>query len=381
MSRGIAMLVVGATIAVASTSGAQERVRKAPEEPRRPEPAPVPAPAAPQRDPRAAAETERIRTEQRRILKELEALLQEQDAPNRNETQKRQAQLRAESLVMQLASLSARLGVEMGARAATVFPGTSPQLRRALVEMNNNIRIAAPRGWIGLNFETPMADRLLSGDYLVRFLHYPGIVSVDPGSPAEQAGVRRGDTLVALNGVDVLREIAINKVLAPESRVVLRLRREGSMREVPVTVAETPDRIVAYRVSTRPPVVLGGAAPEAREVVTFRTLAPSVVGAPTPGDVVVVRSFNALGGARVEAISGGLADVLGVKEGLLVTEVAPASPALNAGLTAGDVIVRAGGRRITSVAELSERMRNSDSRSLRLDLVRKGKQRSVTLRW
>jgi predicted metalloprotease with PDZ domain len=371
----VVSLVLVASVALSVAAGGQEwRVRK---------PAPDAQPAPGSGDPSVAAETARIRAEQTRLITELEALMREAAVAGRSESEVRQTRLRAETLIRQLSATSARLGMEMGARAATVMTTTSPQLRRALVEMGNNVRVAAPRGWIGLNFDTPMADRLANGDYLVRFLEYPGVVSVDPDSPAEHAGVRLGDTLVALNGIDVLREIAINRVLAPSARVEVRLRRDGSVREVPMTVAETPDRIVALRVASRPPSAVGAPpSPPSRDPRVYRVLAPARPDLVELGaEGVLITRANAVAGARLETITSGLADVLGVRQGVLVTEVAPGSPAQRSGLAAGDIVLAAAGQRVANVAAIADAMKSSNSRSVRLQVVRKGKERTVNLTW
>jgi serine protease Do len=390
--RAVGLGIVVAGVFFAGVAEAQEQRRVAPP---RAEPSVAPQPpareaqqreaAAVQREERLRLEAERVRAQQRSIVQALEKLLDESANTSMSEAELRRTQARVEQLVKSLSSLSTRLALEMGERAATVHTATSPELRRTLVEMNNNIRVSAPRGWIGLNFDSPMADRLHNGDYFVRFLQYPGVVSVDPGSPAEIAGVRRGDTLVALNGHDVLREFAINRVLAPEARVIARLRRDGTVQDIPVTVAETPDRIIALRVTSRPPVGAQVAPSSAvgppRELQTYRVMAPATAAQGASPEMVSVRGSSFLAGARLESIAGGLAEVLGVKEGVLVTAVSAASPASAAGLVAGDVITRVGTRKVNDIATVGEEMRLSQNRTLALRVVRKGKERTVTLRW
>jgi serine protease Do len=391
--RTVGLGLVVASVALSGVAGAQEQRRPAPARGAEPAVAP-PAPArdvqqresaAIQREERLRLEADRVRSQQRNIVQALEKLLDESANRTMTEAEIRRTQARVQHLVMSLSSLSTRLALEMGERATTVYTATSPELRRTLVEMTNNIRVSAPRGWIGLNFDSPMADRLHNGDYFVRFLQYPGVVSVDPGSPAEVAGVRRGDTLVALNGHDVLREFAINRVLAPEARVVARLRRDGTVQDIPLTVAETPDRIVAFRATSRVPreaaVAPSAAGGPPRELQTYRMMAPATTAQGASPELVIVRGGSFLAGARLEPIAGGLADVLGVKEGVLVTAVSPASPASAAGLMAGDVITRIGSRRVVDIGTVSDEMRLSQARTLALRVVRKGKERTVTLRW
>jgi putative radical SAM enzyme (TIGR03279 family) len=62
----------------------------------------------------------------------------------------------------------------------------------------------------------------------------PRVVSVAPGSPAERAGLRPGDELVALNG-EAPRDVIRYRVLADEATVDLDVRRGGLERAVRVT--------------------------------------------------------------------------------------------------------------------------------------------------
>ena len=61
----------------------------------------------------------------------------------------------------------------------------------------------------------------------------PRVVSVAPGSPAERAGLRPGDELVALNG-EAPRDVIRYRVLADEATVDLDVRRGGLERVVRV---------------------------------------------------------------------------------------------------------------------------------------------------
>ncbi|HEY5490797.1 MAG TPA: PDZ domain-containing protein, partial [Gemmatimonadaceae bacterium] len=67
--------------------------------------------------------------------------------------------------------------------------------------------------------------------------------------------------------------------------------------------------------------------------------------------------------------------------GVLVQRVAPETPAARAGLKGGDVIVEAGGRQVTSARLLQRLISDTDARSLKLKVVRKGKARTVWLKW
>lgn len=90
---------------------------------------------------------------------------------------------------------------------------------------------------------------------------------------------------------------------------------------------------------------------------------------------------RALAGAEMVPMNEGLARYFATREGLLVTRVSPSSPAGRAGLEAGDVVVRAGGRAITTVEELREAVRRAENGRLPLEVVRQRRRQTVELKW
>ena len=106
-------------------------------------------------------------------------------------------------------------------------------------------RVAMPRGWLGIVVSGAAREpRIESGELIIRYLTHPVIVSVEPKSPAERAGLTPTDTLVAYDGRDVVdRDISITRLLRPNSRVLVRIRRDGRTKDVPVTIADVPSRI------------------------------------------------------------------------------------------------------------------------------------------
>ena len=66
-----------------------------------------------------------------------------------------------------------------------------------------------------------------------------GVVSVKPGGPAAQAGIRAGDVILAVNGQPTDSVAALQSVLAtlkPGDQVRVRLSRDGSQRTVTSTL-------------------------------------------------------------------------------------------------------------------------------------------------
>jgi S1-C subfamily serine protease len=85
------------------------------------------------------------------------------------------------------------------------------------------------RGWLGIDGET----------------HEDGAIvrSVKGDSPAERAGLLAGDVIVAIDGAAVASMSAVVvrvRSLAPGAAVTLRVERDGTRLDVPVTLAEKP---------------------------------------------------------------------------------------------------------------------------------------------
>jgi serine protease Do len=259
-------------------------------------------------------------------------------------------------------------------------------------------REGMPKGWIGINAEGPHLQEMRGDTAFIRYLRYPEVVSVDPDSPAQRAGIARGDVLVAYNGADVRqREINLMRLLRPSQRITVTVRRDGDERIYPVIVSTAPASLQQRRAD--PSFGLEGdprVEPRRRELVrgaAGQTLPRLYVPRGDSGMVVGPEPrlfiFHALDGTPVfgaRFVSIGrdneeLGHAFGVKAGVLVTKVAQ-GPASEAGLRGGDVIVRAAGRDLSSVAQFFELVQaRGDERALELEVVRRSKPLKLTLHW
>ena len=77
------------------------------------------------------------------------------------------------------------------------------------------------------------------------------VTEIEPGSPADEAGLRRSDVVVALNGQTVNSWEELRLLVAqtlPGSEAKLRIMRDGKPRDLKVTVGrvvENPDELFA----------------------------------------------------------------------------------------------------------------------------------------
>ena len=240
----------------------------------------------------------------------------------------------------------------------------------------------AVRGWIGLNTGfAPFTDSVRDGDYLVRYFEHPTIISVEPSSPAEQAGIAAGDVLLAYEGRDVVgRWLDVSQMLEPAKKLSVTVERDGDAKTYTLTVAHAPGMIRLRRAGNEVRVYSPGGtatmvAPRSPEPAVGFTL-PAM---PLAGVGGIFQS-RALFGASLTTVNGALSKALRLPTGLLASEVPESSPAYRAGLRAGDVIVRAAGVPLTSVNQfLKIAMMHANDQSLPIEIVRNHKTKKLTL--
>jgi C-terminal processing protease CtpA/Prc len=302
-------------------------------------------------------------------------------------------------------------------------------------------RNSKPQGYMGITFSATMsADAGASGGEVFRFAENPTVETVEPGSPAERAGVTKGDEIILIDGQSVVgRDIVFTRLLRPGTRLPLRVRRDGDTRDVLLVIKQRPSsldsgcpfldaRIMAafgdpisigrlplsgaiVRGAPLPPAApVPGARPRATRapepatsvvvgangVVTVTPAAPLVPSLPMPvpnavetappdqRNVFVFSRMSApmvIAGATIVRTNADLRETFGVKSGVLVLDVARGSPAYASGLKGGDVIVSVGRMAVTSPVSIQRAIETADGTELPLRIIRKKKEQSLTLRW
>ncbi|HET8667291.1 MAG TPA: PDZ domain-containing protein [Terriglobales bacterium] len=187
---------------------------------------------------------------------------------------------------------------------------------------------------------------------------------VDHDSPAGKAGLKEHDVILSLNGQRVDNTDGLRRIIretTPGKSVPITVSRNGQQLTMNVQLEKRPQwaRI---------------------EVPKFDMPMP-----PMPPDIDIpsfsVLQYSARNGVMVEDLSPQLADFFGVKDGqgVLVRSVEKGSAADAAGLKAGDVIVKAGGERVTCSADWRRAMREHKG-SIPVAIVRDKREQSVTMK-
>ncbi|NNF38784.1 MAG: PDZ domain-containing protein [Gemmatimonadetes bacterium] len=153
-------------------------------------------------------------------------------------------------------------------------------------------------------------------------------------------------------------------------------------------VYRTPTDSTGHRVTGGH--VRTGAAPEPDPRAPSSPPAPPSVGratvrpvpSPTPMGIRPLAPYlaglNRVAGAELTTLSGELATYFLADHGLLVTDVAEGTPAADAGLVPGDVIVEAGGRAVVSIDALRAAL-SARAGPIQLGVVRRGLRVDVRL--
>lgn len=328
-----------------------------------------------------------LRVRQERLLLRIDSLRWQYENIRLSDSERDQVAREMARTVMALESL---FGVPMVAAEAAVAPTVAVERRAP----RPPFAVAAPTamiaagetqlpGYIGATFDGPHIKIMRDDQLHIRFYQYPKIAMVDASSPAERAGILEGDTLLALDGTDVKTEISLTKLLVPDARFVVRVRREGDTKDLNVTVREAPDYYV--RRATPLPSRPRSAIPPGRVDVYGVPPTPPVAETAPVAPMGRARMWiynDGVAGARVETISEGLGKTVGVKAGVLVISAEPGTPAHRSGLRDGDVILRAAGRSVATVRGLRGIVAEGEGDSgVKLEILRERKKREVTLRW
>lgn len=202
------------------------------------------------------------------------------------------------------------------------------------------------------------------------------VAEVLEGTPAEEAGLREDDVVVAWNGerVESVAELRRHLRETPTGRSVrLTVVREGGERQVELTTEERSGslgrtlRLRPERMEMRERMgeMRDRLRERAREEGRVRVAPFTFFGRPRLG-------------VSLHSLSDQLADYFGVEEGALVASVEEDSPAEAAGLRAGDVILSVGGEEVEDPGDVVRALADREAGQVEIRVMRDGSERTLT---
>ena len=203
------------------------------------------------------------------------------------------------------------------------------------------------RGWLGVVIQK--LDPGLMQAFKLKDDRGALVSDVLPDSPAEKAGLKRGDIIVGFNGNPVEDSQELPRLVAtmtPETEVTVEVMRDGKRQSLPV--------------------ILG----------TMKDDTPSAVAKLDPSDV------ESTLGLRVQPLTPGIAQQLRLEDtnGVVISAIAQDSPAAEAGLRRGDVIREVNQTPITNMDDYEAVTANLDPKAfVLLRIERRGSSLFITV--
>lgn len=191
------------------------------------------------------------------------------------------------------------------------------------------------RGWLGVYIQKLTPE--IASSFGLEEDEGALVSDVEPGSPAEKAGIKRGDVIVKFDGhkiEDISDLTTLAAVTPPGTDVKIKFIHDGKTKEVTATLVEFPDQ-------------------------------------PSEEEEEVEQNL----GITVKEITPQVAEKLNLKreKGVIITDVEQGSVAEDAGLTKGDIILEIDKKPIESLKDYSSVIDQVDSGKTVLFLIERGK--------
>jgi serine protease Do len=168
------------------------------------------------------------------------------------------------------------------------------------------------------------------------------VSSVEPGGPADKAGIQPGDIILKFNGNPVEADTDLPRMVGdtkPGTKATVTIWRKGQSRELPITV-----------VQTQPEKVAKGGEPAAPTPKAHPSNPLGVTVSDLSADQVKTLKLRT-GGVQVDAVEG---------------------PAARVGLQKGDIILRVGDTDVSTAKQFDQATAHLDPQKMVPVLVRRG---------
>ncbi|WP_319529346.1 Do family serine endopeptidase [uncultured Cohaesibacter sp.] len=230
-----------------------------------------------------------------------------------------------------------------GGNVGIAFAIPSEVAKDVISDLKNGGKVK--RGWLGVHIQNVSED--IADSLGLTEASGAMVTHTDESAPAFKAGVEVGDVILAVDGNEVKNTRELARAIGrtdPESDVELTIWRDGKEIKLTVNLGLFPDQ-VSDNGQTQP----------------------------TPAQPAKPASVQEFGFELQPAQE---------EEGVEIVEISPDGVAAEKGLSRGDIILEAGGKKITSVEEFEKQIseaKNSSRRTLLLQLKRQSNIQFVAL--
>jgi membrane-associated protease RseP (regulator of RpoE activity) len=244
----------------------------------------------------------------------------------------------------------------------------------------------AAAGYLGVDVRDVSQDRLAA----LKMTETRGaeVVGVDHDAPACKAGIQLHDVILQMNGQAIEGETQLRRLLrdAPAGRqVTFVISRDGQQKTIQTQLADR-DEVEReawdnhYTVPEPPNMESGRSASRAGS--SFLSSSKARVLKDTHAilgtSMLVSSSYT---GAKLEVMGPQLAEFFGAQgtAGLLVRSVEPHSPAADAGMKAGDVVIKVNATDIANGGDWSKTIHENRGKTVNVVVLRDKKSQSLIL--
>ena len=241
-----------------------------------------------------------------------------------------------------------------------------------------------PQGYLGIDVRSVNDDEVPV--FHLRDSRGAVILRVDHDGPAGKMGLREHDVILQMNNVLIEGEGEIRRMLRdcpPGRTVILVVSRDGQLLTVQAQMADKQqvDR-QAWAQHLATPQAPAFGLPSGESDASTSSAGPSTPASKYSrgflGTLLMSPSYT---GAQMEMMSPQLAQFFGVPSGagLLVRSVADQSPAAQAGMHAGDVVLRANSHGILSMTDWARVIKEAKGHPVLVVVLRDRAEHSLTL--
>ena len=249
-------------------------------------------------------------------------------------------------------------------------------------EIVNTFSLFTDGGYLGVYAENINRENM--GRYNLSTPRGVGITRIVQGSPAEKAGLKKGDVILRLDGDNITSVRKLNRLvseIAPDQSVKVSVSRGGAEQEVTATIGKRNNSSFAQG-------LFSGDLKDFKLDPKAWKLEPYNFKFDTPlmenfefnmdDDLTFMLGNSRRIGVSTMQLNKQLAEYFGVPggKGVLVTAVTEDSPAAKAGVKAGDVITAIDGEAVDSPGDIARGINRKKEGEVTLTVIRNKSQQT-----